>query len=486
MLGLAGGVLGLLLGGAALEGLLALSPPGLPRADQVGIDFLVVGFTVAATLATTVLFGLVPGLAARRGGAGGSLAAPGRGATAGRERHRLRRALVLAEIGIAVTIAAGAGVVVRRWVELVRTDPGFEVNGSLTLQLSTPGAEYASRESRWRFYARAMSAVAALAGVEAAGAVSALPLAQDAGDWGFRIDGRAPAPPGERNPFADLVIATPGYFEAMRIPLRAGRLLTPADAAGQPPVVVLSESVARRYWPRGDALGARIRLSSTVDPVWRTVVGIVGDVRSRGLAEAPRSEFFLPHAQFPSSPDANAAGTMSVVVRAAGGPAALAPAVREAIRRVDAGVPVSLVRTMEGVLDASLSVRRLQLLLLGFFAVAGLVLVAIGVYGVVAFLVEQRRREFGVRLALGARPAGIVRLVLRDALLLGAGGAALGAIGALAAGRVFRGVLPGVEGADPAALALVLTVVLGVVLAATVGPARRAARADPAAALQAD
>lgn len=479
ILGGIGGLAGLLVGYGALRGLLAVSPPGLPRVDQVSLEPVVLVFAVSASLLTALLFGLAPAAAVRRGSGVSSLRGEGRGSTVGRERHLVRRGLVFAEIALAVTLAAGAGLVVRTWLNVVKTDPGFEVERRLTFQLSLPAARYETREARWQFYQALTTELGGVPGVRAAGAVSALPLAQEAGDWGFLIEGRPPLREGERNPFADRIVVTPGYFEAMRVRLVEGRLPTPADDATREPVILINEATARRYWPEGGALGARIRLSSNVDTVWRRVVGIVGDVRSRGLEEAARQEFYFPHAQYPTNPSQNAMGTLSVVVHAAGDPEALTGPVREAVRRLDAGVPLSQVRTMDAVLDTTLSVRRLQLLLLGFFALSGLVLVAAGVYGVVAFLVSERAREFGVRLALGADRGGILRLVLGDGVRLAVIGVAAGLGGALVLGRLLQSVLFGVRFADPVVLSVVPLVVLVVVTAATLGPALRAARTDP-------
>ena len=294
ILGGLGGIAGTLLGYGALRVLLAMSPPGLPRVDEVTLNPVVLAFALLASLATALLFGLAPATAIRRGDAQSVLRSEGRGATTGRERHLVRRGLVFAEIALAVTLAAGAGLVVRTWLNVVKTDPGFVPDGLLTFQLSLPGEQYRDRESRWRFYQTLAADLATMPGVRAAGGVSALPLSDEAGDWGFHIEGHPPVREGERNPFADRIVVTPGYFEAMRVPLKEGRLITAEDDAAHEPVILINEKTARRYWPEGNALDSRIRLSSNVDTVWRRVVGIVGDVRSRGLEVEPRQEFYFP------------------------------------------------------------------------------------------------------------------------------------------------------------------------------------------------
>ncbi|HEX9895374.1 MAG TPA: ABC transporter permease [Gemmatimonadales bacterium] len=486
MLGGLGGLVGTLLGYLAIRGLLAVSPPGLPRVNEVSLNPVVLVFAVGASLLTALLFGLAPALTVRRREGQALLRGEGRGSTAGRERHLVRRGLVFAEITLAVMLASGAGLVVRTWLNVVRTDPGFGVDQLLTFQLSLPGTPDPDREQRWRFYQNVVAELAQLPGVRAAGGVSALPLAQEAGDWGFRIEGRPPAPEGERHPFADRIIVTPGYFEAMRVPLREGRLLSAGDDAASEPVVLLNQAVARRYWPEGNALGARIRLSSNVDTLWRRVVGIVGDIRSRGLEADVRQEFYFPHAQYPTSPTEDAMGTLSLVLHTTGNPEAFAGSAREAVRRLDAGIPLSQVRTMDNVLGTTLSVRRLQLLLLSFFAVSGLLLVAAGVYGVVASLVSERSREFGVRLALGADRGSILRMVLGDGARMAALGAVAGVFGAIVLGHLLRSVLYGVKPRDPVVLVLVPLLVLLVVLVATFGPARRAAATDPGPTLRAE
>jgi putative ABC transport system permease protein len=279
---------------------------------------------------------------------------------------------------------------------------------------------------------------------------------------------------------------TPGYFEAMRVPLKEGRLITAEDDAAHEPVIMINEKTARRYWPQGNALDSRIRLSSNVDTVWRRVVGIVGDVRSRGLEVEPRQEFYFPHAQYPTGTGSNAASTLSFVVQGSGDALLLTSAARQTVGRIDPGIPLSLVRSMDGVLETTLSVRKLQLLLLSFFAISGLLLVAAGVYGVVAFLVGERSREFGVRLALGADRAGILGMVLRDGVRLAIAGALAGLIGAVILGRVLQSVLYGVKPFDPLVLGAVPVLVLVVVVVATLGPALRAAGTDPGTSLRSE
>jgi len=478
-----GGLGGLALGHLALRVLVAASPPSLPRIDAVGMDWRVIGFGIVVTGFASVLAGLVPAFRLRHRELASVLRSDGRGLTGGRVRHRVRRMLVMGEVALAISIAAGAGLVLMSWRNVTSVSPGFEIGGTLTAQLSLPSESYPNREARWRFFRDLLARLDQSPEVQAAGVVSALPLDSPAGDWGFLIEGRPLAPEGERNPFADRYIVSNGYFEAMRIPLLEGRTLTPSDDAEHPPVVLLNRVVADRYWPNGGALGARIRLSTDLDPVWREVVGIVGDIRSRGLEQELRPEFYFPHAQFPAAPTSNAFGTMSLVARSGGDPTALARTVRAVARELDPGIPLSRVQTMSSVLETTLSVRRFQLLLLGFFAVAGLGLVAIGIYGVIAFLVEERRTEFGLRMALGSNRGGVLWLVLADGARLGLPGIALGLLGAVLVGRLLRSTLYGVDALEPLVLVGVSGLVLTVIVGASLTPAIRAARTDPGTAL---
>ena len=485
-LGAVGGIAGVFVATLMLNGLLALSPPGVPRADTVRIDAAAVVVALAMTILTALGAGLIPALQVRRHSATGGLAGAGRGGIATREWHRARKGLVLAEVGMAVTIAVAAGLVGRSWLALLATNPGFAVEDRLTFQLSLPEARYGGREPRWRYYRDVIDRLGELPGARAVGAITALPMEDRAGDWGFLIEGRPPVPEGERRPFADRLMATPGYFEAMGIPIKEGRSFQPDDDATHPAVVILNEFVARKYWPNGGALGARLRLSSNVDSAWRTVVAIVGDVKSRGLEEATRSEFYFPHAQTPTLATASAAATMSVVIRTGHDPAQMAAPAERIVRSVDPGVPISRLQSMERVLDTTLSVRRFQLLVLGFFALSALALVAMGVYGVVAYLVQQRAPEFGVRLALGADRRRILTMVLSDGVRMAAGGVVLGLIGAMAVGRVLAGMLYRARAFDPLVMAGVSSVVVGVVLLASLVPATRAAGTSPGATLKSD
>lgn len=473
-----GGTLGVLLAVGATRAVIALDPPNLPRVSEIGVDLGVVGFTAFVTVVAACLFGLAPILKVARGELG---AAKGgyRGATAAPGRDRLRRALVVAEVALTLMLATGAGLLVRSFVRLQGVEPGFEPEGVLTLELSLPPASYTETGDARGFYRELLDRVRALPSVIEAGAVSHLPLASDTGDWGVRIEGREEERLASgRRPWAERIVTTDGYFEALQRPLVEGRLTSEADLAETRPVVVINETMSRRYWPEASPVGKRFKLSSDIDPVYRTVIGVVGDVPHDGLDADVRPEMYLPHAQFPASSNFTVR-SMSLVIRAAVDPLALAPAVREEVAALDTNVPVSRVQSMNEVVRSSTSTERLSVALFGFFGVLGLLLVSVGVYGVMAYVVSTRAREVGIRMALGARPRTVLRSVLGQGLSLGVVGTIVGIVGSLFAGRIMNGLLYDVSWYDPTTLTGVTVLVLTVALGACYFPARRATRVDP-------
>jgi putative ABC transport system permease protein len=486
LLASAGAALGLVLAAAGLRALIAFSPPNVPRLDAIGMDGRVVAFTAAIAVLTSVVFGLVPALQASGGTTQETLNEGGRGASAGVRRQRVRRTLVVTEVALAMVLVVGAGLLIKSFARLMGIDAGVRPERVLTMELSLPGAKYAQPRSR-AFYEQLRQRVAALPGVTSAGFVRELPFANEIGDWGFRIVGRAAGSPGEAGGAADWQVATPGYFQAMGIALRSGRYLEDADATRSAPVVVISEKMAKTFWPNQDPVGQQIRLGGDgpgPDTLTRTVVGVVADVRHKGLDAETKTQMYLPHTQFPSTDTSFAINRMSLVVRARTDPLALAPAVRREIRALDPEIPVSRVRSMEQVLSASASVRELNVMLLSVFAGVALTLAALGIYGVMAYTVTQRTKEIGVRMALGASAGEVQQLVLRQGLVLAGLGVVLGAVGAVALGRVLTSLLFGVTATDPGIYATVTAVLAAVALIATYVPARRATRVSPMVALR--
>jgi predicted permease len=367
--------------------------------------------------------------------------------------------------------------------------PGFAPDHVLTLRLAPPSAKYATSSAVRAFYVRLLDEVRALPGVRAAGAVTGLPLDGTIGDWGFAIEG-APAPrehtPG---PAADWEAATPGYLEAMRVPLLRGRTLTDADRLGALPVVVASEMMSRRWFPDGGAVGRRIKLGGAADSVWRTIVGVVGDVRHGGLDREVRATMYVPHAQsIATLPDSAGAAprSLAVVVRTAGDPEALGASVRALVTRLDPDVPVARLRPLDDVVRASLSTPRLATALLVAFGALALVLCAVGVYGVMAYLVAQRTTEIGIQIALGAQRGAVVRRVMWQGMRPVLAGLLLGAALAAAGTRLLARILFGVSPTDPLSFAAALGVLVVVAALANWRPARRAASVDPILALRSD
>ncbi len=478
-----GGGLGALLALWGTPVLRTLAPPGIPRLDEVGADLAVLGFALAATLATGLLFGVLPSLRAARRDPRGVLGRGGRGSAGDRAGRRLRRGLVVAEIGLATTLAVAAGLLARSFLELRGEEAGFRAERVLAFQVEPPAADYPDVDAVRAFYDRLLEALASAPGIASAGATTNLPLASDPGDWGVRIRGRGPEGLGERGPAPDWHVATPGYFGSLGIPVLSGRGFDRRDRADGRQVVVISRAFADRWWPDGEALGAQLRMTTDIDTIWRTVVGIVGDVRQRGLDAAPRPAMYLPHAQFPNSSPATVR-SLDVVVRTTGNPAAAADVVRREVRALDRNVPVAALRTMEEVRSAATAEARFRGALFGSFAGLALLLVVVGTYGVTAYLVGRRRREMGIRLALGSTPGGLRRLVLREGLRLGGAGALLGIASAAAVSRALGGLLYGVSPTDPVTFLAVPTLLAGVAVLATLVPARRAARTEPMAILR--
>ena len=484
VLGVIGGGLGLLLAMWAVQALVSLNPPGLPRIDEVLIDGRVIAFTFAVALLTSVVFGLAPAFQSAHVDTEQGLRDGSTRTTAGGQRLRLRRALVVTEVAVGLMLTVGAGLLIRSFAELQSVEPGFASERVMTLRTWLPGSRYPDKPAVRDFYSEALRRIRALPGVTNAGATSQLPMASSPGDWGVRLEGREEERLASgRRPWADWIVVTDGYFETMGIALRQGRFTNATDLETSTPTVVINENMAARYWPDGSALGSRFKLSSTIDTIYRTVVGIVGDVRHNGLDTQTRPQMFLPHGQFPATATF-AMSTMSLALVTTGEPEAIMGTVRQAFQSIDPDVPIAQVSTMESVVKGSTSMRRLNVWLFSGFGLLALVLVTVGVYGVMAYTVSQRSREFGIRMALGASPQKVRREIVGQGITLAAIGIGAGVVGALALSRLLAGLLYGVGVHDPLTFVTVPFILAVVALLACYLPARHATTVDPATTLR--
>jgi putative ABC transport system permease protein len=482
MLALAGGVLGLLLAWWGVRSVAALNPANLPRADEIGIAPPVLLFTLGISVLTGLLFGLAPAMHASAVDLHGMLKEGGRGSAGDRGGQGLRRMLVVAEVALALTLLTGAGLLVKSFARLASVDPGFDPDHLLTFNLSLPDARYPSDSQRTAFFDRVLPAIAAVPGVRAAGATSVMPFG---GGWttaSFEIEGYQP-PPRQPGPWGDIRRVSPGFFETLRIPIRRGRSLTADDRAGGRLVAVIDEEFVRRYWPKDDPLGRRLSFgpppgaTDTAAREWIEVVGVVGHTKHEGLDAENRLQLYLPYAQQPRP-------LLAVAVRTAGEPAGYVNQMRRAVQAIDPDQPISAVRTMDELIAQSVGQRRLSMLLLSLFSGIALLLASLGIYGLMSYSVAQRSRELGVRIALGADRADVLRLVLRQGMSLALTGIAIGVGVAFALTRLVSSQLYDVRATDPATFAG-MAVLLGLTaLAANLIPALRATRVDPAVVLR--
>ncbi len=472
-----GGMAGLVLGVWLLQGLLALLPAEVRLLAHVGLNPSVLAFTGGLALASAVLFGLAPALQQARPSLVPALKEGGQTRGASHARRRLKAALVVSEIALALVLTAGTGLLLRTFWRLANVAPGFRADGGLAVPVGLPDRSYPTPERQAAFVREALERVSRLPGVLSTAAISATPLGGGGSATRFRVLDR-PVPPRGEEPSANVRIVTPGLFRTLAIPLLAGRDFDERDVAGRPPVVVVSRGLAREFWPDKDPLGQRVSMS------WggwteAEVVGVVGDVRLNTLdRELPRV-LYWPQAQL-------ASGFMTLMLRTSSPPPALVPAVRQELAALDPDLPPGRFRTLDDVAGGSLDQQRFLLQLLAGFALVALALAAVGVYGVMSYTVVERIPEVGVRLALGASPGDIVRLVLREGSMLGVAGIAIGLALAVAGAGALRALLYEVPPRDPVSLAAVAALLLLATLAAAWLPARRAARTDPLKALRAE
>jgi putative ABC transport system permease protein len=440
----------------------------------------VLGFTLGLALVTGLLFGLLPALHASKSDLQSSLREGGRG-HAGSGRARLARdLLVLGEVAAALVLLVGAGLLVRTFVGLQGVSPGFDPDGVMTLRISLPETTYPDDASQVAFYQRLSERLKAVPGVEASGTGFPLPLGGSDYVLSFAVQGR-PAPPPNQSPESWMRFVTPGYLQAMGIPLIRGRGFADTDRVGAPRVALVNRTLAEAIFPGEDPIGHRITFNDPESPdaEWVEIVGVVGSVRDESLAKEPNGETYLCAFQSPQD-------VATIVAKTSGDPAALTGALRAAVHDVDPDLPVYRVRTLKSVVADSLSDQRFNATLFSIFAALALILASVGVYGVITYSVSQRTSEMGLRLALGAERREVLALVVRQAMARVAIGVAVGLAGALAAGRFLRSLVVGVPVRDPLTFGGVALVLLAVALLATWLPARRATRVDPVVALRSE
>jgi len=481
LLALGGGALGMLMCLWSMQWMHVLGTKSIPRLQDVGIDSRVLLFTVLLSVCSGILFGLAPALRVSRLDLNATLKDASRG-SAGTSAvwghgNNVRRLLVVSELALSVVLLIGAGLLMRSFVRLQNVSPGFNAQNVLTFDLTMTGRKYGDKQAILNTYRQLWDRLEHVPEVSAVGGVTSLPLSQAYAWTPITVEGRTPLP-GEKFLNADERIVGGHYFEAMGIPLRRGRFFNQQDDASKPRVVLVDEYMAEQVWPGQDPIGKRIHIVELKsDDPWQTVVGVVGRVKQDALDSDPRIAFYLPQTQYPTR-------AMTVALRSGHDPSGVWSAVKNELRKLDADLPMYYVRTMQQRVDESLARRRFSMLLLAVFAGVALALAAIGIYGVMAYLVNQGTREIGIRVALGATRRNIVSLVVRQGMTLGLSGVAIGLAGAFLLTRLIRSLLFGVEATDPVTFVGIALLLGLVALLASYIPARRASRVDPLVALR--
>ena len=478
VLAVAGGLLGLVLAWWGVQGLKAAAPPTLPRLEEIGLDPVALAFTAIAVVITGFLFGIAPALRGSGYALHSTLVAGGRAGIGGGSGERLRAVLVVAQVALALVLLVGSGLLVRTFARLQQVDLGFDSGHVLTAQVVLPGVKYDNDDRVLAFFNSLRDRLTATPGVRVVGFTSDVPLAGGYNYISFNIVGQAAPQPGQNSPDAIPTVATAEYFSALRIPLLAGRLFTPSDGPNAPRVVVVNKELVQEAFGGRNPIGERITFGNLTDSTsWLTIVGVVGSTRLEGVGLETYAQAFTPLAQSPVP-------YVYVVARTIGDPLALSGALRREVAAIDPTLPISSIQSMDQRAASSVAQFKLNSIIVTLFAGVALLLASIGIYAVISYAVAQRTREIGIRMALGAASADVVRLVVRDGMAPAVIGVTLGAVGAFGVTRLMRSLLYGVSATDPVVFGLVATTLVLVALGACWVPARRAARVDPNVALR--
>jgi len=478
LLSFTGGALGLLLAKFGVGALLVLAATVLPRAHEVALDWRVLAFTSIIAVLTGVLMGLAPALQSAKVYLQNALKEGGN-AIGGAQGNRLRGALVVVEVALALVLLVGAGLLIKSFVRLQQMETGLRPENVLTLGITLPQAKYSTPEAAINFFRQLLERTTTMPGVQAAGTINMLPMQLWGTNGDIYIEGDPPYPPG-REPIAELRMVSPDYFRALGIPLVAGRFFDARDQWAAEPVIIINQALARRYLPNQNPVGKRLGRDGNT---WMTIVGVVADVRQSGLTQDSRPETYTPSAQ-PTSFGSHSSA--SLVVRTSTDPNALVAALRNEVRNLDPNQLIYNIKTMETVIADSISDRRLNMTLLGVFSAVALLLAVIGIYSVMAYTVTQSTREIGIRMALGAQPLDVLKLVIGNGLLLTLIGVGVGLAGAFGLTRLMAGLLYGVTATDPLTFVAVPLLLVFVAVLACYLPARRATKTDPLIALRHD
>ncbi|MEP6692766.1 MAG: ABC transporter permease, partial [Gemmatimonadaceae bacterium] len=483
ILAMLGGVLGLGLAYWSVRALVAFNPGNVPRVQELGVDGTVMLFTLAVSLITGLVFGLVPAIQSSRSDLQTTLREGGRTGSSDRAGQRMRRVLVVAEVALALTLLTGAGLLIKSFARLQSVDPGFNPRDVLTFNLSLPRTKYATDTAQRAFYDAVLPRIAQVPGVRNVGATSVMPFSNNWSTGSFNVEGYEP-PKNGNGPWGDIRIVSPDFFKTMQVPLQRGRTLEERDSPGAQSVAVVDEEFVKRFYKTSaDPIGKRIWFGNPAandSTKYLTVVGVVAHTKHEGLDADARVQLYFPYAQ------AGGVGSFDLAVRTSGDPMRYVGAIRNAIHSVDRDLPMSRIGKLDDLVEQSMGQRRLSMVLLGIFAGLALLLASLGIYGVMSYSVAQRSRELGVRMALGAARGSVLGLVMRQGMTLAMMGVGIGLVGAFALTRLIASQLYAVKPTDPVTFGVVALLLSGVALLATFLPALRATRVDPVVALRED